>query len=135
MHLCDYWFSESFSFQDKKELLRCLMEYVFLESHDKVIRTRVCWYGGAISELDVPKYFISGAHIYHRISELARTHTDREIASILKSFFSQFRTRMFPPATGIPPRRSLTGAPKRNEVVDPASSPDWLDPTPSGRLP
>jgi len=82
-HLCDYWFSESFSFQDKKELLRCLVERVFLESHGKVIRAQVCWYGGAISELDVPKYICSGTHIYHRIRELAKTHTDSDIASIL----------------------------------------------------
>ncbi|MFC1717875.1 hypothetical protein ACFL6S_29715 [Candidatus Poribacteria bacterium] len=34
-----------------------------LESHDKVIRAQVCWYGGAISEL-------------------AKAHTDRDIASI-----------------------------------------------------
>jgi len=82
-HLCDYWFSKNFSFQDKKELLRCLVERVFLESHGKVIRAQVCWYGGAISELDVPKYLFSGAHIYHRIRELAKAHTDRDIASIL----------------------------------------------------
>jgi len=82
-HLCDYWFSENFSFQDKKELLRCLVERVFLKSHGKVIRAQVCWYGGAISELDVPKYLSSEPHIYHRIRELAKVHTDREIASIL----------------------------------------------------
>jgi hypothetical protein len=82
-HLCDYWFSEKLSFQDKKELLRCLVERVFLESHGKMIRTQVCWYGGAISELDVPKYLSSTPHIYHRIRELAKAHTDRDIASIL----------------------------------------------------
>ena len=82
-HLCEYWFSENFSSQDKKELLRCLVERVFLERHGKVIRAQVCWYGGAISELDVPKYLFSGAHIYHRIRELAKAHTDRDIASIL----------------------------------------------------
>ncbi len=31
----------------------------------------------------MPKYLCSGAHIYHRIRELAKAHTDREIASIL----------------------------------------------------
>lgn len=82
-HLCDYWFSESFSFQDRKELLRCLVERVFLESHGKVVRAQICWYGGTVSELDVPKYLFSGAHIYHRILDLACTHTDKEIACIL----------------------------------------------------
>ncbi len=56
-HLRDYWQGEQVSAQDKKELLRCLIEQLFLESQGKVIRTRVCWYGGAFSELDVPIQF------------------------------------------------------------------------------
>jgi hypothetical protein len=82
-HLRDLWYADSLSAQDKKELLRCLIEHVFLERHDKVIRTQVSWYGGTISELDVPKYLFSSPHIYHRIRHMALTHTDAEIADML----------------------------------------------------
>jgi hypothetical protein len=82
-HLKDYWYTESFSFQDKKELLRCLIEHVFLENCGKIIHTQLNWYGGAVSTLSVPKYLFSSPHLYHRIGELAKTHTDREIASVL----------------------------------------------------
>jgi len=82
-HLREYWYAESFSIQDKKDLLRCLIEHVFLENQGKVIRAQVHWYGGAISELDVPKYLFSAPRIYHHVRELARTPTDAEIAAIL----------------------------------------------------
>jgi DNA invertase Pin-like site-specific DNA recombinase len=82
-HLRDHWYVDRLSIQDKKELLRCLIERVFLEGQDKVIRTEVSWYGGAISELDVPKYLFSAPHIYHRIRQMARTHTDAEISAML----------------------------------------------------
>lgn len=106
-HLCDYWFSEEFSFQDKKELLRCLIERVFLESHGKVIRAQVSWYGGAVSELDVPKYLFSEAHIYHRIRELSRDHTDREVASILnQEVIKTYRGKNWTPRRVMDLRRS-----------------------------
>jgi len=82
-HLRDYWFADHITAQDKKELLRCLIEQVVLESRGKVIRAHVQWYGGATSELDVPKYLFSSPHIYHRICELAREHTDHKIAELL----------------------------------------------------
>jgi DNA invertase Pin-like site-specific DNA recombinase len=82
-HLRDHWFAEHITSQDKKELLRCLIDQVFLEGRDKIIRAQVRWFGGAISELDVPKYLFSSPHIYHRIRELARAHTDHKIATTL----------------------------------------------------
>jgi DNA invertase Pin-like site-specific DNA recombinase len=82
-HLRDLWYADGLSSQDKKELVRCLIERVFLERQDKVIRTQVSWYGGTISELDVPKYLFSAPHTYHRIRQMARTHTDAEIAALL----------------------------------------------------
>jgi DNA invertase Pin-like site-specific DNA recombinase len=81
--LREHWYAENITIQDKKELLRCLVEGVFLENRGKVIRAEVNWYGGAISELDVPKYLFSAPRIYHRVRELARTHTDAEIAEML----------------------------------------------------
>jgi len=82
-HLREYWYAEDVSTQDKKELVRCLVKRVFLENGDKIIRAEVNWHGGAASELDVPKYLFSAPHIYHRIRELACTHTDAEIAPML----------------------------------------------------
>jgi len=81
--LCEHWYAEDITVQDKKELLRCLVERVFLESRGKIICAEVHWHGGAVSELDVPKYLFSAPHIYHRVRELARIHTDAEIAAIL----------------------------------------------------
>ena len=77
------WYQDQTSMQDKKELLRCLIEKVFFENRGRLIRTQVCWYGGATSELDVPKYLFSSPHLYHEITQLAKTHTDREIAALL----------------------------------------------------
>ena len=82
-HLRDYWYEDHLTTQDKKELLRCLIERVFLERRDRVIRAEVSWYGGALSELDVPMYLFSAPHIYHRVRELARSRPDAEIAEIL----------------------------------------------------
>jgi hypothetical protein len=82
-HIRDHWYAESLSIQDKKELLRCLIEQVILESRGKVIRAQVNWYGGASSELDVPKYLFTAPRTYHRIRELAQSHPDAEIAARL----------------------------------------------------
>jgi DNA invertase Pin-like site-specific DNA recombinase len=81
--LRDIWYADQVSHQDKKDLLRCLIEKVFFENRGKLIRTTVCWYGGATSELDVPKYLFSSPHLYHKITHLAKSHTDREIAALL----------------------------------------------------
>lgn len=69
--------------QDKKELLRCVIERVFLESRGKVIRARGGWYGGGGSEREVPKSLFSAPPLYHRVCELARCHTEAEIAQQL----------------------------------------------------
>jgi len=82
-HLRQYWYSDRLAQDEKKELLRCLIEQVFLQTQEKLIRAQIHWYGGAVSELDVPKYLFSAPSIYHRISELAHTLTDAEIALLL----------------------------------------------------
>jgi hypothetical protein len=81
--LPEFWYADTVAPQDKKELLRCVLERVFLESCGKVIRARVGWYGGVVSELDVPKYLFSAPHLYHRVRDLACCHTDAEIAEQL----------------------------------------------------
>lgn len=82
-HLRDHWFAENITAQDKKELLRCLIEQVMVDGRTDIIHVQVCWYGGAQSALKVPKYLLTAPHVYQRICELARTHTDYTIATIL----------------------------------------------------
>ena len=86
-HLRDYWYQEHVSHQEKKDLLRCVIERVLLEkqANDKVIRAEVCWQGGATTTLEVPKYLFSAPHLFHRISELARDLPDGQIAEVLNA--------------------------------------------------
>jgi DNA invertase Pin-like site-specific DNA recombinase len=79
------WFSAELAVQDKKGLLRCVIERVRLASRGKVIRAEIVWQGGARSELDVPKYMGASAAAYHRVIALAQTHTDAEIAEQLNA--------------------------------------------------
>ena len=83
--LRQHWYAGGVTNQDRKEMLRCLIKHVHLEKRGKIIRAQVGWYGGATSELDVPKYIFSAPYIYHRIRELARDQTDSAIADILNA--------------------------------------------------
>lgn len=84
-NLSRYWHGGELKPQDKKELIRCVVERVFLRREKKIIKVEVVWFGGARSELDVPKYLFTPGHIYHRVVELARSHTDAEIAAVLNA--------------------------------------------------
>jgi DNA invertase Pin-like site-specific DNA recombinase len=81
--LRERWCGGGFDVQAKKELLRCVIEQVRLTTRGKVVRAEVVWQGGAHSELDVPKYVGAPTAAYHRVFELAKTHTDAEIAAVL----------------------------------------------------
>ena len=81
--LRERWYGGAFDVQAKKELLRCVIEQVRLTTRGKVVRAEVVWQGGAHSELDVPKYVGAPTAAYHRVFELAKTHTDAEIAAVL----------------------------------------------------
>jgi DNA invertase Pin-like site-specific DNA recombinase len=86
-HLRDYWYQDGVSNQEKKDLLRCVIERVTLETHTsgKVIRAEIGWQGGAISTVEVPKYLFSAPHLFYRITELARSLTDGQIADALNA--------------------------------------------------
>lgn len=88
-NLGKHWHGGKLEPQDKKELLRCVIERVLLQREKKVIRAEVAWFGGARSFLDVPKYIFTPGWIYHRVLELARTLTDAEIAATLNEEGSQ----------------------------------------------
>jgi len=79
------WHGGTLEPQDKKELLRCLIDRVYLRREEKVIRAEVLWQGGARSELDIPKYLFTPSAIYHRVLDLAQTHSDAEIAAQLNA--------------------------------------------------
>jgi DNA invertase Pin-like site-specific DNA recombinase len=79
------WHGGRLAPQDKKELLRCVIERVELATDGKVIRAEVVWQGGARSPLDVPKYLGASSAAYHRVLALAQAHTDAEIAAALNA--------------------------------------------------
>ena len=80
MHLPEEWYAADLTPEERKELLRCLIETVTLHNQGKVIRTEVHWFGGAVSALEVPKYLFSAPALYRRVRDLAQQHTDSEIA-------------------------------------------------------
>jgi hypothetical protein len=82
-NLRHYWFASEMPIPEQKQILRCLIERVVLARRDKMIRTTIHWQGGARSQLDVPQYLFSSPYLYWRIAELARVHTDREVAVML----------------------------------------------------
>jgi hypothetical protein len=81
--LRSHWDDDKIRPQDRKALLRCLIESVFVNNVDKMIQVHVYWQGGAMSEMEVPKRLLSEPHIYCRIKELAISLTDKEIADHL----------------------------------------------------
>jgi DNA invertase Pin-like site-specific DNA recombinase len=83
--LPDRWRSGSLPIQDKKELIRSVVDKVFLNTEGTTIRVEVLWHGGSLTELDVPKYIFSSGRIYHRVLDLARENTDGEIAEVLNT--------------------------------------------------
>ncbi len=86
-HLRDDWYQDSVTNQEKKDLLRCVIERVTLEKQagDKVLRAEICWQDGATSTVEVPKYLYSAPHLFHRITALARELPDAQIAEALNA--------------------------------------------------
>ncbi len=85
--LRSYWYQDSVTNQEKKELLRCVIERVTLEKQasGKVIRAEICWQGGATSLIEVPKYLYSAPQLFHRITALARDLPDAQAAEALNA--------------------------------------------------
>ena len=84
-HLRDYWLADTITAQDKKELLRCLVQQVIVDGQGDLIQVQVQWYGGSVSELAIPKRLQTSADIYFRIQELARHQTNQAIADQLNA--------------------------------------------------
>lgn len=77
------WRAGSFETREKKEILRCLIERVFINTKGKTLLLEVIWHGGVMIQFQVPKYIFTCVTIFHRVQELAHKHTDAEIADIL----------------------------------------------------
>ena len=77
------WRSSSFETREKKEILRCLIDHVFIDAKGKTLMVEIIWQGGAVVQLQVPKYIFTCVNIFHKVQELAHKHTDAEIANIL----------------------------------------------------
>lgn len=90
MTLKEEWNKNQISVRDKKEILRCLIDKVFVNTAGKVMRVEVVWHGDNITMLEVPKYLFSDSNIYYKIKELALSYTDSEIVEILNK--SNIRT-------------------------------------------
>ncbi|CCF83934.1 recombinase family protein [Nitrolancea hollandica] len=83
--LRNQWYGGRLASQDKKEILRCVLEQARLATDGKVIRAEVVWQGGARSHLEVPKYLGVASAAYHQILTLAQAHPDAEIAAQLNA--------------------------------------------------
>lgn len=77
--------AEAITSQDKKDLLRCLVDQVVVDSRGELIRVQLHWAGGSVSELAVPKHLQTPADLYFRIQELAGYQTDQAVADQLNA--------------------------------------------------
>lgn len=81
--LPERWRSDMLSIEEKKEMVRSVVDKIFLNTQGKVVRVEILWQGGTLTELDVPKYLFTAGRIYHRVAALAGERTDGEIAELL----------------------------------------------------
>jgi len=81
--LSKQWGNANLETREKKEILRCLIERVFIDTQGKVLNVTVAWQGGTLTNHQVPKYLFTNLSLYHKIKELAHHHTDGDMASLL----------------------------------------------------
>jgi DNA invertase Pin-like site-specific DNA recombinase len=81
--LPDRWRSKMLELREKKEIIRSVVERVFLRTKGKTIWIEIIWHGSSTTQLEIPKYLFSSGEIYHRILDLAKEKTDSEIAVLL----------------------------------------------------
>ena len=82
-HFQQHWYASDIPVNEQKEILRCLLDRVTLRNSDKIIEVTVTWQGGVTTPISVPKFLYTPPGLYWRITELARSHTDRAIAQLL----------------------------------------------------
>lgn len=83
------WQADTTTFTERKQLLRFLIKDVTLCRQDTTIQIGIRWQTGALTELNIPRSKREGAiqrtapTVVARVRELAPTHTDRQIATVL----------------------------------------------------
>lgn len=83
------WHAGTTTFDERKQLLRCLIKDVTLTRQGDLIHLGIRWQTEAVTELDIPRPPRGGENrrtaptVIERIRLLASTHTDRQIAALL----------------------------------------------------
>lgn len=83
------WAHEKITDKDRKALLRAAIEEVQLHKEDRLVSAKVIWRGGATSETAIPLIRLAPPSptppdLVELIRELAKRHTDSQIAGILR---------------------------------------------------
>lgn len=79
------WREDKLAIEDKKEILRCVIEKVMVARKKESLDIKVYWQGGQITDLNVKKRLMTHPVVFDRVKDLAATKTDEEIANILNS--------------------------------------------------
>lgn len=83
------WQAETTTYTERKELLRFLIKDVTLSRQDATIQIGIRWQTEAVTELNIPQpkrgcdVQRTDPTVVARVRELAPTHTDRQIATLL----------------------------------------------------
>lgn len=83
--LPEQWRSGALSVEDKKEIIRCLVEKVVVTRKEESLDVVVYWQGGAVTNLDIKKKLLSHPIVFEKITALAQKMTDEEIANNLNN--------------------------------------------------
>jgi DNA invertase Pin-like site-specific DNA recombinase len=83
--LPEKWRSGKLTTEDKKEIIRCVVEKISVARRDDVLDAKVHWQGGSITLLNIKKRLMSNPVVFDKVKDLAQTKTDEEIASILNA--------------------------------------------------
>jgi hypothetical protein len=88
-HLPELWHAETTRPQDRKRIVRCLIEQVVVEGKDDAIGAQIHWQGGEVTPLRVPRprrgerSQVDDLALVELVAELAEEFSDSQIARIL----------------------------------------------------
>lgn len=80
-----HWRADTMTEQDKKALVRCLLQHVVVDGRGDLIYVTLHWQGGSTSQLEIPKRMQTPAYLFFRIREMAHFETDYTIAKQLNA--------------------------------------------------
>jgi DNA invertase Pin-like site-specific DNA recombinase len=125
------WAHQRITAKDRKALLRAAIEEVQLRKEDRVVSAKVIWKGGAISETSIQLIRLAPPSptppdLIELIRELAKRHTDSQIAGILvrRRIKTPKRHLTFSPRH-VGDLRRVYGIPRCPEPVPDAAGPTY----------